>query len=85
MNPCKHCGGKGIVLICYVESNDYDAAACLCEQGKWWRTKYQLKAWAAQQTPPPVRVGRLEDFYTAKAIAEHVGEDGPSIAEMFGS
>ncbi len=83
MNLCKFCGGKGIVLICYVESNDYDAAACQCNHGKLWRVKNQLNVWGRLQTPPPVRVGRLEDFYTDKAISELQTEDGPSISEMF--
>ncbi len=80
---CALCGGAGIILVCYVESNTYDAAACRCKAGMAYRSQWQLKAWAAQQTPPPVRIGRLEDFYTDKAIAEMVTEDGPSIAEMF--
>lgn len=85
MSRCKHCGGVGIVLVCYHESQDYDAAACRCKAGQFYRTPWQLKAWAAMQTPPPLRIGRLEEFYTEKALADLETEDGPSIAEMFGA
>jgi hypothetical protein len=67
---CPLCGNKGIVLLCYRESKDYDAMACTCKKGLYWRTRDQLKAWAANQTPKPSRIGGLEDFYTEKAIEE---------------
>jgi len=85
MSRCNTCGDVGIVLICYHKSQDYDAAACRCPAGRFFRTRWQLKAWAAQQTPPPVRIGRLEEFYTERALAVLETEDGPSIAEMFGA
>lgn len=67
---CPLCDNKGIVLICYRESREYDAAACLCKKGLYWRTKDQLKAWAALQKPKPSRIGGLESFYTDEAIEE---------------
>lgn len=67
---CPLCDNKGIVLICYRQSRDYDAAACVCKKGLYWRTKDQLKAWAALQSPKPSRIGGLEDFYTEAAIEE---------------
>lgn len=71
------------MLICYVASNDYDVAACTCPHGQQWRVPWQLKAWAKRQLPPPVRVLRLEEIYTAKALTELQTEDGPGISEMF--
>ena len=85
-DTCGICGNKGIVLICYNETQDYDAAACTCRKGQYWRMPKQLKAWAASQKPQPVRIGRLEEFYTEAAIAKlsTVMHWGPTIAEMFG-
>lgn len=80
---CKFCGGVGIMLICYEESNDYDAVACTCKKGQYWRLPGQLATWAALQTPKPIRVGRLEEFYTDEAMNAMQPEFGPSIAEMF--
>ena len=67
---CPLCDGRGIVLICYRESEDYDAAACTCPKGQRWRTTDQLTAWAALQTPKPVRIGGLEDFYSAPGLEQ---------------
>lgn len=67
---CPLCDGKGIVLVCYRLDRKYDAAACLCPKGKWWRTKDQLKAWASLQTPKPSRIGGVEDFYSPEALEE---------------
>jgi len=72
------------VLICYRQEQNYDAAACRCGKGQMWRTKDQLKAWAARQDPKPVRIGRIEDFYTEQALSELVTEDGPPMSEVFG-
>ena len=67
---CPLCDNRGVILICYREDRTYDAAACLCKKGSWWRLKDQLKAWAAQQNPKPSRIGGIEDFYTPDAIEE---------------
>ena len=67
---CPLCDGKGIVLLCYRESQTYDAMACTCRKGQLWRTNSQLKAWAKLQAHPPERIGGLEDFYTEAAIEE---------------
>ncbi len=85
MSACGICGGAGILLVCYRESRDYDAAACVCPAGRRWRTPWQLQAWASRQTPPPSRVCRLEEIYTDNAIAElpDTVEAAPPIAEMF--
>lgn len=67
---CRLCDDKGIVLICYRHERTYDAAACLCNKGQYWRTKHQLKAWASMRQPKPDRIGGLEDFYEPQAIEE---------------
>lgn len=64
MSRCRHCRGDGLVFLRYRESPGYDLASCVCPQGKWWRTKHQLRAKAASLKPSPVQIGRLEEFYT---------------------
>lgn len=82
MNACDYCDGQGIVLIGCLSTREYSAAACVCDSGQWYRQKWQLRAWAALQVPPPVQIGRLEDFYNANELRIFQANDGPEIAAM---
>lgn len=68
MSLCRHCRGDGLVFIRYTEDEGYGLAACVCDKGKWWRIKYQLRAKAASLVPNPVEYGRLEEFFTAEQL-----------------
>jgi hypothetical protein len=82
MSRCKTCGDHGIVLYAYLPSKDYDALACMCLKGQYWRQKWQLRAWADQQVPKPVHIGRLEEYLTPAELATFRADDGPAIAAM---
>lgn len=90
MSLCKFCAGKGIVLVCYVRDRTYDACACLCDAGKWFRQPWALRAWASRQPVTPGRVLRLEEVYSDKGLEElrtalDLDQDigGPPTAEDF--
>lgn len=68
MNPCSTCNNHGLVKVLYHQAEGYDVAACSCKAGQWWRQKGLLRAWADQQDPPPVQIGRLEEFGTERKI-----------------
>ena len=72
MSRCKRCRNLGLIRIQYQQEDGYDVAACVCQWGQWYRTKGMLRAWADQQTPPPVHIGRLEEFFTEAELKAKV-------------
>lgn len=77
MRRCRFCRGDGLVFIRYRESEGYDVASCMCDQGKWWRTPMQLRAFAATQNPKPEQYGRLEEFFTEAELRVLQTVEGP--------
>lgn len=69
MSHCDRCCGHGLLVIRYHEEDGYDVAACSCRAGQWWRQKGLLRAWADAQSPSPVQIGRLEEFFTAPELS----------------
>lgn len=66
---CDLCGTDGLIFIHPEEGDGFAVAACICAHGKRWRQPWQLVAWAARQSPPPSKVGALEEFFTDEEIA----------------
>lgn len=78
MSRCNYCRQDGLVFLRYTEAEGYGVAACLCGRGKWWRQKWQLRAWADQQRVKPVEIGRLEEFFTAEELNVLKTTEGPA-------
>lgn len=76
MSRCNYCRGDGLVFLRYTESPGYDLASCVCQAGKWYRTKWTLRAFAAQQDPKPVEIGRLEEWFNPEDLAKFRPKEG---------
>lgn len=84
MSRCsKHwCHGDGLIFIRYQQSEGYDVAVCPCELGKYWKVKWQLKAWVAKQDPGPEYFGRLEEFFTEAELKTLTTKEGPAPCKL---
>jgi len=83
MKPtCRLCRGQGLVFLKYQTEPGYDVGVCICDEGKWYRTAWQLRAWVAKQDPGPEYFGWLEDFYTPAELKTLVTVEGESLEEF---
>jgi hypothetical protein len=64
MSRCSFCRGDGLYFAAHGNPDGYVVLACTCPAGARWRVKHQLKAFAARLDPPPLKIGRLEEFFT---------------------
>jgi hypothetical protein len=69
MSRCEICRRDGLYFVEHADPDGYVVLACICPKGAEWRTKDQLRAFAASLEPSPLWFGRLEEFFTATEIA----------------
>jgi hypothetical protein len=75
---CNHCGGKGMIRVCYQDGSPTDYAVCLCEASQWYRSdmnagrhtgSYGWQVWAAREQVDPERIAMLEDLFNQEELA----------------
>jgi len=86
MSRCRVCHQDGLYFVEHSDPDGYVVLACTCSAGARWRTKQQLKAFAARLEPTPLWFGRLEEFFTPKELEqlkpqerEHAVVDGREV------
>ncbi len=89
MSRCSVCHQDGLYFAEHADPDGYVVLACQCKHGGRWRTKMQLRAFAATLDPAPLWVGRIEEFFTEaelKALKpverEHQIADGKEIVNI---